>query len=619
MKTFLEICFLLIFSFPVFSQTPLHSFEIKDGNFVYDGNPIQIHSGEMHYPRVPREYWRHRFKTMRALGLNAVATYVFWNYHNTSPGIWDFSTGNRNLTEYIQTAQEEGLFVILRPGPYVCAEWDYGGYPWWLQQNRNLLVRSNGPFLDSCRIYIQKLAEQLKNLQITYGGPIIMVQVENEFGSYVSQQKNISLVEHQKYYNSVRDMLVQAGFNVPLFTSDGTWLFEGGAIPGILPTANGEGDIKNLVKCVNKYHSGKGPYMVAEYYPGWLDHWGEPFVKVATEDVVKQIEKYLQNNISFNFYMVHGGTNFGFTSGANYTNGRDIQPDITSYDYDAPISEAGWATKKYLAIRETMQKYSDKPLPEIPDKIPTIKTQDIPIEKAYILMDFKNKTKCRINSNPLSFEDLNQGSGYVLYSRYFEQPSRGKLSIPGLRDFATIYINGIKTGTINRAVNSYSMEINIPANGTLDILTENMGRINYGAQITQNSKGIISGVTINDAEVTGSWHMYLFPMDSLPNVRQVSPSNKSGLPAIYCATFRADQQGDTFLDMSSWGKGIVFVNGHNLGRYWNAGPQQTLYLPGCWMKIGENEIVIFEQLNDHPPKILSTTETPVLNKLVQKF
>ncbi|HSN50811.1 MAG TPA: beta-galactosidase, partial [Bacteroidales bacterium] len=321
-----------------FTQGKNHSFEIKAGQFNYDGKPILIHSGEMHYPRVPREYWRHRFKMMRALGLNAVSTYVFWNYHNTAPGVWNFSTGNKDLAAFIKTAQEEGLFVILRPGPYVCAEWEFGGYPWWLQNNGNLMIRTNQPFLDSCKIYIDKLAEQVSGLQVSRGGPVILIQVENEFGSYMAQKKDISTEAHLKYYDSIRQMLIGAGFEGPFFTTDGTSVFENGAIPGILPGASGEENIDVLRNSVNKYHNNQGPYMVAEFYPGWLDHWAESFAKVAAELTANQTEKYLQNDISFNFYMIHGGTNFGFSSGANYNNDHDIQPDITSYDYDAPIS-----------------------------------------------------------------------------------------------------------------------------------------------------------------------------------------------------------------------------------------------------------------------------------------
>jgi beta-galactosidase len=597
------------------AQNKSHTFAIKDGSFLCDGKPFQIYSGEMHYARVPREYWRHRFKMMKAMGLNTVATYVFWNYHNTAPGIWDFKTGNKNLVEYIKTAQEEGLFVILRPGPYVCAEWEFGGYPWWLQNNKDMAIRNNQPFLDSCKIYIQKLADQLNGLQVSKGGPIIMVQVENEFGSYVAQRKDIPMEEHHKYAYAIKQLLMDAGFKGPFFTSDGSWLFEGGAIPGALPTANGEDNIDNLKKVVNKFNNNLGPYMVAEFYPGWLDHWTEPFVKVEPDQTVKQTEKYLQNGVSFNFYMVHGGTNFGFTSGANYDDQHDIQPDITSYDYDAPITEAGWASPKYLAIRELMKKYVSYPIPEIPERIPVITIPEIKLSQTVDFFDLKKAIKPIVNDTPLTFEELGQGYGYVLYSKHFTQPIQGKLLLNGLRDYATVYVNGKKVGELNRIFKTYSLDVNIPFNGTLEILVENLGRINYGAQIPQNKKGIISPVIINDFEITGGWEMYKFPMETAPILTGTSNAINTGHPVLMYGIFNLTETGDTFLDMQAWGKGIVFVNGYNLGRYWNLGPQQTLYLPGCWLKKGRNEVVIFEQLNEHVPQVLKTTDKPVLEVL----
>ncbi|MEO7314646.1 MAG: beta-galactosidase family protein, partial [Ginsengibacter sp.] len=393
MKKLLLFVLMIIVMQNSFAQSK-HTFEIKGGNFLYDGKPTQIHSGEMHFARVPKAYWRQRLQMMKAMGLNTVASYVFWNYHETSPGVWDFKTDNRDIAAFIKTAQEVGLFVILRPGPYACAEWEFGGYPWWLQKEKSLVIRSfNKPFLDSCKTYINHLAAQVKDLQITNGGPIIMVQVENEFGSYVAQRKDIPLEEHKKYSAAIEQELLDAGFNVPFFTSDGTWLFQGGTIKGALPTGNGENNIDNLKKVVNEYHNGEGPYMVAEFYPGWLDHWAEPFQKVSTEIVVKQTEKYLKAGVSFNYYMVHGGTNFAFTSGANYDKKHDIQPDITSYDYDAPISEAGWATPKFLALRKLFQQNVSYEIPPIPAPIPVIEISSIKLNKAVDLFALKEKMK----------------------------------------------------------------------------------------------------------------------------------------------------------------------------------------------------------------------------------
>jgi len=619
MKRLSIIGLILLAAIPLYAQkkkASSHTFAVKDGQFLYDGKAVQIHSGEMHYPRVPKEYWRHRFQMMRAMGLNAVCTYVFWNYHNTAPGVWDFTTGNRNLAEYIRTAQEEGLFVIIRPGPYACAEWEFGGYPWWLQNNPNLVIRNNNkPFLDSCRVYINKLAAQVKDLQVSKGGPIIMVQAENEFGSYVSQRKDIPMEEHRRYSETIYSYLKEAGLEGPFFTSDGTWLFNGGSLPGALPTANGEGNVENLKKAVNEYHGGKGPYMVAEFYPGWLDHWGEPFTRIGSADIAKQTETYLKNGVHFNFYMAHGGTNFGFTAGANYNEEHDIQPDLTSYDYDAPINEFGGVTPKYTALRDLMKKYVKYPVPEVPAATPIITTPEIRLDKSVSLFDWKKNIKPVTGEQPLTFEALGQGSGYVLYSRRFVQPIQGKLTVEGLRDYALVYVNGKKAGELNRMNNTYTLDIDIPFNGRLDILVENMGRINYGANIVHNTKGIISPVKINDFEISGSWEMYRIPMDQTPTLPASAATPKAGTPALYKGSFELSTLGDTFVDVKDWGKGIVFVNGHNLGRYWKVGPQQTLYVPGCWLVKGKNEIVIFEQQNDTLHTSIKTTAQPVLEDL----
>jgi len=592
-----------------------HTFAITNGNFLYDGQPIKIYSGEMHYERIPAPYWRHRLKMAKAMGLNAVATYVFWNYHETAPGVWDWTTGNRNIKQFVQTAAEEGLMVILRPGPYSCGEWEFGGYPWWLQKEKKLVVRTmNEPFLDSCRVYINQLAEQLKDMQITKGGPIIMVQAENEFGSYVAQRPDIPLETHKQYSATIRQELLDAGFDIPMFTSDGDWLLKEGTIAGAHPTANGETDIENLKKTLNPYTNDQGPYMVAEFYPGWLDHWGEPFQRGATKKVYDQVEQYLTNGINFNFYMVHGGTNFAFTSGANYSDTKGIQPDLTSYDYDAPISEAGWATVKYDSLRMLFKKFVSYNVPEVPKAIPTI-APSIKLTKKVNLFDIVAKMKPVVNSNPMTFEDLNQGYGYVLYRRQFDMNTNGLLKIKGLRDFAVVYVNRQKVGELNRITGKDSIDVVIPKNGTLDILVENMGRINYGKLITENLKGIISPVYVDGTEITGNWQMFKLPMDKVPNLSKCSSSYALGLPVVYEGSFTLNTIGDTFLNMENWGKGIVFVNGTNLGRYWKIGPQQTLYLPGCFLKKGINKVVVFEQLNDKTQSSLSGVKTPVLDKL----
>lgn len=603
-----------------------HTFQIKDGQFMLDNRPTRILSGEMHFARIPHQYWRHRLQMMKAMGLNTVATYVFWNAHEPEEGRWNF-TGDYNIAEFIRTAGEEGLNVILRPGPYACAEWEFGGYPWWLQNKPGIELRRDNPvFLEYTKKYIDRLCREVGSLQVTQGGPIILVQVENEFGSYAAQRKDIPLEEHRRYNAKIKEQLVSAGFDVPMFTSDGSWLFEGGSIEGALPTANGESNIANLKKVVDQYHGGKGPYMVAEFYSGWLAHWCEPHPKTGASGLARKTEEYLQNDVSFNFYMIHGGTNFGFTSGANYDNKHDIQPDLTSYDYDAPISEAGWATPKYDSLRNVLRKYVGYELPAVPAPYPVIEIPSIPLKRAADWLSVVGKQEPVAGDTPLTFEQLNQGYGYVLYARKFNQPIQGKLEVPGLRDFAVVYVNGEKAGVLNRYDKTYSIDVDIPFNATLEILVENMGRINYGPEIVRNNKGIISPVKINDMLIEGDWEMYRMPMDAAPepdrcDASDVQPAGAedalvaAGRPVVYEGSFDLSDTGDTFIDMSAWGKGIIFVNGKNIGRFWQVGPQQTLFIPGVWLKKGENRIVIFEQLPTGPKTSVSTVKTPVLTRL----
>ncbi|MBF0597569.1 beta-galactosidase [Faecalibacter rhinopitheci] len=609
----------IFFSAGLFAQKH-QSFEIKNGDFYYNKKAIKIHAGEMHYPRIPHQYWRHRFKMMKAMGLNAVTTYVFWNYHEIAPGKWDW-TGDRNLKQFIKEADEEGLLVILRPGPYVCAEWEFGGYPWWLQNIKGLKIREdNELFLNENRKYLNELYLQVKDQLITKGGPVVMIQGENEFGSFVIQRKDISLESHRSYNAKVIQQLKEIGFNVPMFTSDGSWLFEGGSVKGALPTANGENDIDKIKKVVNEYNNGVGPYMVAEFYPGWLGHWAENFPRVDAGKIARQTEKYIQNNVSFNYYMVHGGTNFGFTNGANYDKNHDIQPDLTSYDYDAPITEAGWRTPKYDSIRNVLQKYSTVKFPEVPAANKIIEIKDIKFTEVYNFFDYAEKQE-KINADhPKTFEELNQGHGYVLYRRHFNQPINGTLDVSGLRDYATIYINGEKIGELNRYYKNYTMPIDIPFNSTLEILVENWGRINYGALINENTKGIISPIKINDTEISGDWEMVKLPFNdqfkiNLKPITDSKINQQKNIPTLYKGQFTVNEIGDTFLDMQQFGKGIIFINGRNLGRFWKVGPQQTLYLPGVWLKKGINEIVIFDQLNETIQTSVSGVKIPILDQL----
>lgn len=577
-------------------------FEVKDGAFKIDGKDVQLICGEMHYPRIPKEYWRDRLKRARAMGLNTISTYVFWNFHERQPGVFDFE-GQADLAEFIRLAQEEDLYVILRPGPYVCAEWDFGGYPWWLLQEKDMTYRSNDTkFLAACERYIKRLGTELSDLTIEKGGPILMVQVENEYGSYGSDKE---------YLGSLRDMIKNAGFNVPLMTCDGGGQMEAGRVDGTISTINGVVG-EDIFKIVDKFHPG-GPYFVAEFYPAWFDVWGTPHSKRDLKRPTEQLEWMLQNKVSVSMYMFHGGTNFWYTNGANTAYGYAPQP--TSYDYDAPLGEWGNAYPKYHAFREVIQKYLPKgeTLPDVPATNPAISfpafelTESAELSSAYTERVKSEKTK--------TMEDLSQDFGYIHYETTIDKAVKGTLQIKDVRDYAVVMVNGKQIGSLDRRHRQSSIEVNIkevPAK--LEILVENVGRVNYGVDILNNHKGITEKVTINDEELTG-WTISPLPLYKA-KVSEFAFENKKieGRPAFHRGYFEIDEVGDCFVKTKGWGKGAVWVNGHSLGKHWTIGPQQTLYLPAPWLKKGKNEIVIFE-MEDTGYRTVEGLKEPILDEL----
>jgi beta-galactosidase len=586
----------------------IHDFRIAKGAFMLDGKPLQIISGELHYARIPRAYWRQRLRMAKAMGLNTIATYVFWDYHEVRPGVFDFHTGNRDLAEFIRIAQEEGLWVILRPGPYVCAEWDFGGFPSYLLKTPAVTVRGNDPrYLAAAERYVRALAKQVRPLLVTHGGPILMVQVENEYGSFGSDSS---------YKESARRMLLDAGIDVPLFTADGDWLLEKGAIPGVFAAANGETNYDTLTKRVDAFNKGHGPYMVAEFYPGWLTHWAEPFPTTPTDSFLPAYDSLLAHGVSINLYMFHGGTNFGFTAGANYTKKIPIEPSMTSYDYDAPLSEAGWPTPKYYALREAIKRHVSYAIPDVPDSLPVISLPPVKLTAAGDVFDMVAHITPARSPEPRSFEDLDQSDGFMMYRHRFDTAVHGILAVPGLRDYGEVFVDGHRVATLDRRANQYSAHIDVPVGGRLDLLVENIGRINYGPELVNNRKGIIEPVTIDGTRIE-QWSMYRLPFTRAPALRGGSNSAATlpGIPTVYRGSFRIDSTGDTFLDMRGWSKGIVFVNGINLGRYWKVGPQQTLYLPGAWLHQGRNEIVVFDLDGHAATATISGLRTPILDQL----
>jgi beta-galactosidase len=587
-----------------------HTFALGKDDFLLDGKPFQIISGEMHFARIPREYWRHRLQMARAMGLNTVATYVFWNYHEPQRGKFDFTTESRDIAEFIRTAGEEGLWVIVRPGPYACAEWEFGGYPWWLLREDSLVVRGMDPrFLEASRLYLKRLGEEVAPLQVTKGGPVLMVQVENEYGSFGSDKV---------FMGTARDQMIAAGFDVPLFTADGPSQCKNGYVTGVLPAINGDEDPQSIRDTVKKWNNGSGPFFSPEFYPGWLDHWGEEHSLVAAKENTAKFEGLIAAGISVNLYMFHGGTNFGFTSGANF--GGHFQPQPTSYDYDAPLDEAGRPTPKYSALREAVLRHlpPGAKVPDPPPANPVIEIPPVTLDETALL--FAQLPEPALSQVPLPMELIGQGTGFVLYRTLLGPNPGGKLVIGDLRDYAVVYLDGKKVGSLDRRHKQQTIDLPAASGtpATLDILVENGGRINYGRQMVDNRKGITREVLYN-GEPLKEWKIYPLPMDSPAPFRFARPSGTgagktAGVPALHRGTFTLAKTGDAFLDLGAWGKGCVWVNGRHLGRFWSIGPQQTLYCPGAWLKVGGNEIVVFE-IEDTGARTVRGLPEPVLNQL----
>ncbi len=581
-----------------------HEFALGDSTFMLDGKPFQMISGEMHYPRIPKEAWRARMKMAKAMGLNTIGTYVFWNLHEPQKGKFNF-TGNNDVAEFVKIAQQEGLWVILRPSPYICAEWEFGGYPYWLQNEKGLVVRSTETqYLKEYEAYIKEIGRQLAPLQVNHGGNILMVQIENEYGSYGSDKNYLAI--NQKLFK-------EAGFDGLLYTCDPAVDLVKGHLPGLLPAVNGIDNPAQVKKIIRDNHEGKGPFYIAEWYPAWFDWWGAPHHTVPAAKYVGPLDSVLSAGISINMYMFHGGTTRGFMNGANYKDISPYEPQTSSYDYDAPLDEAGNATPKFMAFRHVIEKHlpAGVHLPAVPAAKPAISIPNIALRQQTALLN--NLPLPHSNLTPLTFEDLKQDYGYVLYRTTITGGKAGFLKLKELRDYAIIMINGQRVGTLDRRLNQDSLQLNLPAGKvTLGILVENMGRVNFGKYLLQNRKGITQKVFFAGTEIQ-HWQMYSLPFNNIAAVVYKKGANKNS-PVIKKGNFTLQNPGDTYLDMRNWGKGVVWVNGHNLGRYWSIGPQQTLYLPAEWLKKGRNELVVLELLKPGETKISAITK-PILDEL----
>ncbi len=557
-------------------------FEVSGAQFLRDGKPIKLMSGAVHYFRNMPDTWGDIFAKMKAMGLNTVETYCSWNLHE--PRLGEFCFEERlNIAEFIKKAGEHGLMVIVRPGPYICAEWEFGGLPWWLQCYEDMEIRCmNERYIKHFDAYLDKLFEQVRPLLCTNGGPVIMLQCENEYGYYG---------DDREYLAYLRDGYIRRGIDVPLFTSDG--YEEGnlldGMIEGCIITLNFGSDVEKRFAVHDRLFP-DAPKMCMEMWNGWFDAWGdEKHHTTSVCDYVKAVSDMLKKG-SVNMYMFIGGTNFGFTSGANHY--EKFAPDVTSYDYDALLTECGDVTPKYMAIREVLSKYADSPLPPVPPNRSKAAYGKVTLnETAGLFANLKNLSAPVHTNVPLCMEKYGIGYGYILYQTTLNRSYKNaKLTFESLGDRAQVYV-GDRLQGIAYINDSLTVDINASAGEVLSVLVENMGRANFGPKMMRK-KGI-AGRALLDKKIHFSWDAWPLSMEDLSKLD--FSSGGSEVSRFYRGSL--DISGpicDTFLSLDNFTKGFAVINGFNLGRYWRIGPQRTLYVPASVLREGKNEILIFE-------------------------
>ncbi len=558
-----------------------HTFSVSGHQFLLDEKPFQIISGEMHYARIPRAYWRDRLRKARAMGLNTISTYVFWNLHEPRPGVYDFS-GQNDVAEFIREAQQEGLHVILRPGPYICAEWDLGGYPSWLLKNRAMILRSSDPqYIAAMQTWFTRLAKEISPLLLRNGGPIIAVQVENEYGSFG---------DDHAYMESVKAALIKSGIAADvLYTADGPEQLPKGSLPELPAVINfGTGEAHKSFAILQSERP-NGPRMSGEYWAGWFDHWGEKHHVTDGKQEAAELKWMLGQGNSVNLYMFHGGTSFGWMNGAN-SNGTSYEPDTTSYDYDAPLDERGAPREKFFEFRDAIQQVTHTEPPSLPAPIPVATFPvDAQLESASLWNSLPNPVE---SSSPLTMEDLDQSYGYILYRTQLQKGDGGELVLNGLHDVAQIYVNQILIGTLDRRLGTSKLAIPLQSHlATLDILVENSGRVNFTSVLRTERKGITGSVSIG-GKTPGRWLIYSLPMDHLDHLH-FAPTPCSG-PCFYRTLMHVHSVADTYIDTRLLAKGELWLNDRPLGRFWSIGPQFALYAPGPWLHPGTNTIVFFD-------------------------
>lgn len=585
---------------------PAHTFVIGEKDFLLDGKPMVIRCGELHFARVAPEYWRHRLQMCRAMGLNTVCVYLFWNFHEWEKGAFDWK-GDRDVVQFCKMAQEEGLWVLLRPGPYSCAEWEMGGLPWWLVKNDKIGLRSTDPlFLEPAAKYLREVGRVLAPMQITQGGPLLMVQVENEYGSFGGSAE---------YMGELRKALIDGGFDVPLFACNPPGAIAKGYRPDLFQVVNfGKGASVKAFETLRKFQK-TGPLMNGEYYPAWFDMWGVGHRTGDVKPFLADLELMLANAQSFSIYMAHGGTTFGLWSGAD----RPFRPDTSSYDYDAPISEAGWVTDKFTATRELFARHLQpgETLPSIPAANRVIAIPPIAMNESAPVFD--NLPEPVKDDSPRHMEAYEQSRGCMVYRTMLPAGAAGALTIGEVHDFAWIFLDGKQVGVMDRRGKRYRVLLpERAAPARLDILLEAVGRVNFGKEV-YDRKGIHGPVQFaagdsNAIELKG-WDIFSLPLDNKDlGALKFKSATANRAPAFWRGSFNLAQTGDTFLDLQHWGKGVAWVNGHCLGRFWNIGPTQTMYCPGPWLKSGTNQIVLLDLLGPQKAETAGLTK-PVLDLL----
>ncbi|XP_055379713.1 beta-galactosidase-like isoform X2 [Condylostylus longicornis] len=609
--------------------------DYKANKFLMDGKEFRYVAGSFHYFRALPNTWRAKLRTMRAAGLNAVDTYVEWSLHNPEESIYNFNE-IANVERFIQIAQEEDLYVILRPGPYICAERDNGGLPYWLfSKYPNIKMRtSDSDYLNEIKIWYSILMPKMEKYLYGNGGPIIMVQVENEYGAFPACDK--------KYLEWLRDETKKYIQNKAiLFTTDiPDETISCGKIDGVFATTDFGADrvheMDQIWKTLRTVQP-NGPLVNSEFYPGWLTHWQEENQRRDPDVIANALRDILKTGASVNIYMFFGGTNFGFTAGANDWGPGNYTADITSYDYDAPMDESGDPTLKYHKIREVISEFL--PLPNIPVPEISKKMSFKPIPVTPIVNLFTNILEPKLfektveSKNPKGFEELNHGFGFMAYETKLPNLKIDPtiLTINGLHDRAQIYIDNNFIGTLSRDNNIKYLPISAGSGEKLQILVENQGRINF--HDLNDRKGILGNVTIQGQngvlEELHDWTSKSIPLksDHLENIfeqykNSVNPIevNKNGLllngPSVFVGNLIIEETSilDTYIDFSGWGKGVAFVNFFNIGRYWPlVGPQITLYVPKELLKTGSNPILIVELEKVPNDRNIRFTDTPKLD------